>query len=156
MIQIEDLISRLEAVQNQFGNTCVYIRRGGMGWGAVALNRRDDDQKNGVFDMQAQHDRDMQARLEQIGRLRADREEAWRLRRDAEGSRDAARAACDSMRIERDAMRKALVAANQFITNGVDLGYIRMPDPQSNDAALLTPGIVRAALAASEGSADAS
>lgn len=43
-----------------------------------------------------------------IERLEAARAEQWRQRRDAEGSRDAARAACDSMRIERDAMRKAL------------------------------------------------
>ncbi|ANM12104.1 hypothetical protein [Rhizobium sp. N324] len=108
MIQIEELISQLEAIHDRFGNTCVYIRRGGMGWGAVALNRRDDDRKNGVFELQAQHDRDMHARLEQIGRMKKDRDECWHARREAEGSRDAARAAADSMRIERDAMRKVV------------------------------------------------
>ncbi|MBB3297834.1 MULTISPECIES: hypothetical protein [unclassified Rhizobium] len=108
MIQIEDLISQLEAIHDRFGNTCVYIRRQGMGWGAVALNRRDDDKKNGVFDLQAQHDRDMHARLEQLGRLKKDRAEAWRQRRDAEGSRDAARAAADTLKIERNQLRKVV------------------------------------------------
>lgn len=75
MTKIDDLISQLQGIRSKFGNTCVYIRRGGMGWGAVALNRRDDDKKNGVFDLQAQHDRDMLARLEQIERLKAERDE---------------------------------------------------------------------------------
>jgi len=48
---------------------------------------------------------------------------------------------------QHEQMRKALAVADQFITNGIELGYIRMPDPDSNDSALLTPGIVRAALA---------
>lgn len=69
MQKISALIARLQSTMDRFGDTCVYIRRGGMAWGAVALNRRDDDRKNGVFDLQAQHDRDMQARLEQVERL---------------------------------------------------------------------------------------
>lgn len=36
------------------------------------------------------------------------RAEQWRLRREAEGSRDAARAAADSLRIERDTLRAAI------------------------------------------------
>ncbi|CCM77087.1 hypothetical protein [Rhizobium mesoamericanum] len=47
---------------------------------------------------------------------------------------------------QNEQMRKALEKADQFITNGIDLGYIRMPDPNSGDTALLTPDIVRAAL----------
>lgn len=73
MVQIKTLISDLQSILDQFGNTCVYIRRGGLSWGAVALNRRDDDEKFGLFDLQAQHDRDMQARLEQVERLVASR-----------------------------------------------------------------------------------
>jgi hypothetical protein len=69
MVKIEDLIAELQSVKDQFGNTCVYVRRGGMAWGAVALNRRDDDRKHGEFDLQAQHDRDMLARAEQVERL---------------------------------------------------------------------------------------
>ena len=69
MVKIEKLISDLQAIKDRFGNTCVYIRRGGLSWGAVALNRRDDDEKNGVFDLQAQHDRDMIARVGQVERL---------------------------------------------------------------------------------------
>lgn len=76
MVKISDLISRLQSTKDQFGDTCVYIRRGGMAWGAVALNRRADDEKNGVFDLQAQHDRDMLQRLEQIERLKASRNAA--------------------------------------------------------------------------------
>lgn len=79
MIQIEKLIADMQEIQRKFGNTCVYIRRGGVSWGAVALNRRDDDKKNGVFDLQAQHDRDMLARVEQVERLIKDRDE-WRER----------------------------------------------------------------------------
>lgn len=41
-------------------------------------------------------------------KLEAKRAEQWRLRREAEASRDAARAAADSLRIERDALRAAI------------------------------------------------
>lgn len=71
--KISDLITELQAVKERFGDTCVYIRRGGLSWGAVALNRRDDDNKHGVFDLQAQHDRDMLQRAEQVERLIADK-----------------------------------------------------------------------------------
>ena len=79
MRKISSLIAELQETLDRFGDTCVYIRRGGLSWGAVALNWRDDDQKHGVFDLQAKHDRDMQARLEQVGRLIKDRNE-WRDR----------------------------------------------------------------------------
>lgn len=42
--------------------------------------------------------------------------------------------------------RHALFHADQFIENGIDLGYITMPDPDSNDSALETPSIVGCAL----------
>jgi hypothetical protein len=48
-------------------------------------------------------------------------------------------------------MLEALERADQFIRNGVELGYIRMPDPDSSDSALQTPGIIRAAIAAATG-----
>ena len=74
MIQIDTLIVDLKKISERFGNTCIYIRRGGLSWGAVALNREADDDKNGVFDLQAQHDRDMKQRLDQVGRLIAERD----------------------------------------------------------------------------------
>ena len=40
----------------------------------------------------------------------------------------------------------ALRAADQFITNGVEFGFIRMPDIDTNDSAHETPRIVRDAL----------
>ncbi len=43
MIQIADLISELTGIQDRWGNTCVYVRD--MSWGAVALNRKADDDK---------------------------------------------------------------------------------------------------------------
>lgn len=46
----------------------------------------------------------------------------------------------------------ALRRADQFITNGIELGFIRMPDAGVPDPAHETPGIIRAALA--EGGAD--
>lgn len=76
MWKIADLIASLSTVLERYGNTCVYIRRGGMGWGAVALNREADDKKNGVFDLQAQHDRAMSERLGQVERLLAAKREA--------------------------------------------------------------------------------
>lgn len=82
MVAIEKLIADLQSIRDRFGNTCVYIRRGGLSWGAVALNRRADDQQHGVFDLQAQHDRDMLERLEQIGRLKASRDAAEQQVRD--------------------------------------------------------------------------
>jgi len=43
MVQIEELIKELQDIRDKFGNTCVYIRD--MSWGAVALNRRSDDER---------------------------------------------------------------------------------------------------------------
>jgi len=42
--------------------------------------------------------------------------------------------------------REALDAAKQFIENGVELGYIRLPDQESGDPALLTLPKICAAL----------
>lgn len=76
MVQIKTLIADMQSILERYGNTCVYIRRGGLSWGAVALNRRDDDEKHGVFDIQAQHDRNTQQRVEQVERLIASRNAA--------------------------------------------------------------------------------
>ena len=46
------------------------------------------------------------------------------------------------------ALVEALKSADQFISNGIELGYIRMPDPDTTDAAIKTPAKVSAALAA--------
>lgn len=43
-------------------------------------------------------------------------------------------------------MREALKRADRFITNGIELGFIRMPDEGSDDPALETPEIIRAVL----------
>ena len=42
---------------------------------------------------------------------------------------------------------EALKHADQFITNGIELGFIRMPDADTPDTAHKTPAIVRAAIA---------
>ena len=52
---------------------------------------------------------------------------------------------------QRDALLEALKTADQFITNGMELGFIRMPDAATPDSAHETPGIVRAAIKAVEG-----
>ena len=44
-------------------------------------------------------------------------------------------------------MLEALRRADEFISNGIALGYIRMPDADTPDSAHQTPGIVRAAIA---------
>lgn len=77
MVKIDSMISELQEIRASYGNTCVYVRRGGMSWGAVALNRHADDEKHGVFDLQAQHDRDMEQRVGQVERLMKDRNH-WR------------------------------------------------------------------------------
>lgn len=38
-------------------------------------------------------------------------------------------------------VRKALAAAEQFIVNGVELGYIRMPAPETPDSAQVMGGL---------------
>lgn len=43
-------------------------------------------------------------------------------------------------------LETALRAADQFVTNGIALGFIRMPSPSTPDPAHRTPGIIRAAL----------
>lgn len=45
----------------------------------------------------------------------------------------------------------ACVAAEEFITNGVEFGYIRMPDPDTTDSALQTLPLIEAALASARG-----
>ena len=51
------------------------------------------------------------------------------------------------------ALVAALEAADQFIRNGIELGYIRMPSPSTPDPALETPDKVASALAAYRGQA---
>ncbi|MBS1067289.1 hypothetical protein [Gluconobacter cerinus] len=43
-------------------------------------------------------------------------------------------------------LEEALKKADKFITNGIEFGFIRMPDSDTPDSALDTPGIIRAAL----------
>lgn len=72
---------------------------------------------------------------------------ALRAERDAAvGHWDIACREITTLRAEVKRLREALVLADRFITNGVELGYIRMPSPGTPDPALLTPGIIRAAL----------
>lgn len=43
-------------------------------------------------------------------------------------------------------MLKALKAAQMFIRNGRELGFIRMPDPETPDPAHLTPTLIDRAI----------
>lgn len=56
----------------------------------------------------------LESKDETIRQLTEERAEQWHQRRDAEGSRDAARAAADSLRIELDAMREAMEGIVHF------------------------------------------
>lgn len=40
-------------------------------------------------------------------------------------------------------LREALMVAEQFISNGIELGYIRMPDPETPDTAHITLPMIR-------------
>lgn len=55
-------------------------------------------------------------------------------------------------RAQRDELLVALKKANEFITNGIDLGYIRMPDADVPDSAHQTPALIMAAIAKCENS----
>lgn len=57
------------------------------------------------------------------------------------------RTANASLELVAKQMREALWHAKGFISNGIELGFIRMPDEGCPDPAKLVPGIVNAALA---------
>lgn len=86
MVKISKLIADLQAIHSQFGDTCVYVRRHGLSWGGVALTYRSEDEKHGVFDLQADHDREMEGRIGQTRRLIEDRDRwrdrAWALEKE--------------------------------------------------------------------------
>jgi RecJ-like exonuclease len=111
MLKISKVIAELLEIKQRFGDTCVYIRRGGMSWGAVALNREADDKKHGVFDLQAQHDRDMLARVEQNQRLIDDNRELRGRVHNAEAALTAQAAALVAAERERD---EALAEATKW------------------------------------------
>ena len=46
---------------------------------------------------------------------------------------------------------EALELADQFISNGIEFGYILMPEPETPDSAHDAPGIIRAAIAKAKG-----
>lgn len=52
---------------------------------------------------------------------------------------------------QRYALLEALEKAKQFIENGIELGYIRMPDSDTPDSAHQTLPIINAAIAAAKG-----
>lgn len=52
-----------------------------------------------------------------------------------------------------DELVAALRRAEQFISNGIELGFIRMPDASTPDPAHDTPRIIRAAISKASGEA---
>lgn len=71
------------------------------------------------------------------------------IRERMEALQEAADAGDDenaTLRADNARLREALVKADEFITNGIEFGFIRMPSPGTPDPALLTPGIIRAAM----------
>ena len=50
-----------------------------------------------------------------------------------------------------DELVEALKAASVFISNGIELGFIRMPDKDTPDPAHLVPGMIETAIAKAEG-----
>lgn len=73
MVQIDKLIADLQEIRAKFGNTCCYIRRFGLSWGAVALNYETEDEMNGVFNLQAKYEAILLERGEQVERLVAEK-----------------------------------------------------------------------------------
>lgn len=94
MIQIEKLIADLQDIHKKFGNTCVYIRQFGVSWGAVAMNREAEDERNGVFALEDRYRQILEERIAQIERLRGERD----------SERDARQKADDALRQKDRAM----------------------------------------------------
>ena len=78
--------------------------------------------------------------------LRRERDEAQETAKKFQDAWDHATGERDALRADNKRLREALKAADQFITNGIELDFIRMPDTGTPDPAHDTPGIVRAAL----------
>lgn len=86
MVQINTLIADLKKISEQFGNTCVYIRQFGLSWGAVALNRQAEDEKSGVFNIEERYRAILQERIDQIERLKGDRDSEREARHKADAA----------------------------------------------------------------------
>jgi len=48
MQKVSKTIAYFQNILDKFGDSCVYVRPGGVSWGAVALNRESDDKNLGV------------------------------------------------------------------------------------------------------------
>jgi len=70
------------------------------------------------------------------------------IRLDSDHSPDASKMVSSHPEPERAVVEKALKAARQFITNGIEFGYIRMPDANTPDSAHDTLPLIDAALSA--------
>lgn len=57
----------------------------------------------------------------------------------------------EQLRKSAPALLEALEKTKQFIENGIELGYIRMPDDDTPDSAHQTLPIINAAIAAAKG-----
>ena len=95
-----------------------------------------------------------EAAATEIVRLVKERDEAHANHQWAQARLDAAEARAETAerdlaeaRAEVGRKDAALRRADQFITNGIELGFIRMPAAGTPDPAHETPGIIRAALA---------
>jgi len=69
----------------------------------------------GDYDLCAEAAAALAASDTRIAELEEARAEQWRMRREAEGSRDACKAACDTMRIERDEARDRLATTRSAL-----------------------------------------
>lgn len=61
------------------------------------------------------------------------------------------RAEVEGLKAQRDELLAALELANQFIMNGIEFGYIQMPQPDTPDSALTTPDVIRDTIARAKG-----
>ncbi|MGX9693837.1 hypothetical protein ACTJNK_26110 [Achromobacter anxifer] len=87
---------------------------------------------------------------EPVGMVLDERRDTYRLAVVAPGMRpgDSVYAAPQASEAVRDTALTALQAARQFINNGIELGFIRMPDADVPDPAHRTPGLIDAAIRA--------
>ena len=108
MQKVSQMIAYLQNVLNNFGDSCVYVRPGGVSWGAVALNRESEDRKLGVpgsdldrvtrdySDLAKRHRCQSEAIVERFNRICELQAELLALRTAAEGMEKAARKANSS------------------------------------------------------------
>ena len=116
-----------------------------------ALDRLGQDANNRQAEMIRRLHSETTLLAQAVADVVVERDEARRLIVIAGETLIRAEAQLTAAEQSQQALRTALEAADRFITNGIELGFIRMPDADCPDPAKAVPGMIRAALASVQG-----